>query len=205
MINAENNRMKIPIHFLVSCLIQIIYFLVPLSAASQEKFEKESRLKPSEVPAEAMAFIEDLDLPLKVRWYLEEGLQTRSVEAKFKYKKAWYSVEFDTLGAIEDVEVEVKPGKLPSPVLDAVVKQLKEDCSAYRINKTQIQYLGEKEALKSIIRTSKVGENVTTNFELVVRCSNDKGVNLFEYLFDASGEVLSLARIIFKNSSHLEY
>jgi hypothetical protein len=197
--------MKSPIPLVFKFLLAAGFFVHPFIGSAQEKYEKESRLKPSEVPAEAMAFIEDLDLPVKVRWYLEEGLQTRSVEAKFKFQKAWYSVEFDTLGAIEDVEVEVKPGKLPSPVLDAVAKRLKEDCSGYRINKTQIQYLGEKEALKSIIRTSKVGEDVTTNYELIVRCSNDKGVNLFEYLFDASGEVLSLARIIFKNSSHLEY
>lgn len=197
--------MNIPISFVMRILLGVFFLLPPLTGNAQEKSEKESRLNPAEVPALAMEFMESLELPVKVRWYLEEGLSTRSVESKFKYKKARYSVEFDTLGMIEDVEVEVKPNTLPPAVMEAVANQLQKDCSQYKINKIQVQYLGDEEALKNIILSSKVDEDLTTNFELVVRCTQDKEVDLYEYLFDASGAVLSVSKIVFKNSSHLEY
>jgi hypothetical protein len=175
------------------------------SGRAQEKFEKESRIKATEVPKKALHFIATLELPVKVKWYLEEGLERQSIESKFKYQGARYSVEFDTLGNIEDVELEVKPKELPSAAMDAIAARLKEDCSAYKITKVQLQYLGEEEALKQVIRSAKVGEGVTTNVELVINCRNDQGKNLYEYLFDASGKVLSVSKIVFKNSSHLEY
>jgi hypothetical protein len=183
----------------------LICFWIHQPILAQEKFEKESRLKPSEVPGNALDFMNTLDLGVKIKWYWEEGLDRTSVEAKFKQRRKSFSVEFDTLGQIEDVEVEVGSKEIPKAVSDAIAIRLKEDCQRYRLEKIQIQYIGRDDLLGELIQFSETADELLINYELVVRCQNEQGVNLYEYLFDSNGKVLSMAKIIFKNSSHLEY
>ena len=90
--------------------------LLPIAVNGQVKYEQESRLRVEEVPLAARAFIQQVDTGRKVKWYYEENLEGNSVEAKFKRNCQRYSVEFDTLGNIQDVEIEVKPQAL-SPAL----------------------------------------------------------------------------------------
>ncbi|MEZ4934623.1 MAG: hypothetical protein R2788_21160 [Saprospiraceae bacterium] len=75
---------------------------------AQVKYEKESRLKEKDVPSIALDFIDSLAVKKKVRWYLEEGFNRTSVEAKFKMDNRKYSIEFDTIGNLEDIEIQVK-------------------------------------------------------------------------------------------------
>src|SRR5690606_41633459 len=65
---------------------------------AQQKYEKESRLNRNNVPAIAFNFIDSLNLKNRVKWYLEESLENKSVEAKFKKSGKKHSVEFDILG-----------------------------------------------------------------------------------------------------------
>ena len=86
----------------------ILFFIVISSVSAQLKYEKESRLAVEEVPEQARNFINTITTSNKVKWYLEEGLDRSSIEAKFEYKDHKYSVEFDSIGILEDVEVQVK-------------------------------------------------------------------------------------------------
>ncbi|SRX75489.1 hypothetical protein [Aequorivita antarctica] len=54
------------------------------SSFAQKKFEKENCLKQNDVPLNPLNFIDSLSFNDKVKWYLEEGLEKKSIEAKFK-------------------------------------------------------------------------------------------------------------------------
>lgn len=171
---------------------------------SQGKYEKESVVKADEVPIKASHFIDSLKLLKSVKWFYEEGLNSHSYEAKFKHEKRNYSVEFDTLGNVEDVEVLVDPDELSKKISDAINAHLNNHCDKFKIVKIQIQYSGKATDLIRFIQGGDA-DGITRKYELVVRCKSEKEVDLYEFLFDHEGDFLSKSLIILNNSSHLEY
>jgi hypothetical protein len=186
-------------------LILLIFFSVSNNLFAQDKFEKESRIKPEDVPTRALVFIDSLSLKSKVKWYKEEGLNKESIEAKFKLDKVMHSVEFDTLGMIEDVEIDVNWKDMESHLKDSIFFQLKVDCSSHKIIKVQRQLIGSENDLLTLLKSGNFLENLKIKYEIIIRCKHQNEVNLFEYLFNNEGKLISKSKIIFKNSSHLEY
>lgn len=186
-------------------LILLILFSISTILFAQDKFEKESRIQPKDVPPRALLFIDSLNLKTKIKWYKEEGLDKESIEAKFKLNKAIHSVEFDTYGKIEDVEIIVNWEDLESDLKDSIFFQLNIDCLSHKIVKVQRQFLGSENELLFQIKNRDVFEPLKIRYEIIIRCKYEKKVDLFEYLFNYDGKLISRSRIIFKNSSHLEY
>ena len=172
---------------------------------AQQKYEKESRLGEADVPPLANSFIDSLAVPGKVKWYLEEGFDRKSIEAKFSFRNEKYSVEFDTLGRLEDIEIQQKWSDLAKPLRNTIATQLQEDCKNFKIQKVQIQYSGEQSILLSKIKTGQAIGDYTIRYEIIVKCAKAKEINLFEYLFSNQGQKLTASKIVFKNSSNLEY
>jgi len=182
-----------------------ILVLISNSLFAQEKFERESRIKEIEVPQKALQFIDSSYLKTKIRWYKEIGLKNVSFEAKFIQNRTAYSVEFDSLGFIEDIEVEVDWFDLEQAIKDMISSDLEKDCSKYKILKVQIQYSGNESELLRFITNQKLNLSLSKKYELIVRCKKQQETSLFEILFDHQGQPISNSKIVFKNSSHLEY
>ena len=180
-------------------------FSVSNNLIAQDKFEKESRIKPKDVPSKSLSFIDSLKLNTKVKWYQEDGLSKKSIEAKFKQNKIRYSVEFDSLGIIEDIEIGVNWGELDSSLIESISSQLKQNCSGYRIVKVQRQFTGSENDLSVLLKTGNIFDMLKIKYEIIVRCRKENKVNLFECLFTDKGKLISTSKIVFKNSSHLEY
>jgi hypothetical protein len=172
---------------------------------AQQKMEKESRITPRQVPGNAIQFIQSARIDCRIKWFLEKGIEKNSIEAKFKKDKTQYSIEFDTLGNIEDIEIEMRIGELPAILLDSIGHKLGRDCQKYRPVKVQIQYTGNEAALQAKMQSGTVTPDVHTRFEVVVNCRKSTGPELLEYLFSDKGETISVTQIIIKSSSNLEY
>ena len=166
------------------CLILIIALHCSNNLSAQKKFEKESRIREKDVPTKALEFIDSSDLKSKIKWYLEEGLNRKSIEAKFKRDKVRYSVEFDTLGNVEDIENEVSWEDLNSQLKDSISLHLKKDCLKHKIVKVQIQYSGSESGLFSKLKRNETNQYLTIKFEIIVKCNLQNKVELFEYLFN---------------------
>lgn len=190
---------------LTSIVLLLLFCAYSGTLSAQAKFEKESRIKYKDVPAAAIRFIDAVNDKCKLKWYKEESLTGQSIEAKFRRNDAKYSVEFDTLGKVADIEVTVDWEGLNNQLRNEMLSQLKSDCVDHQIVKVQKQYTGSESDLLSMLKSDTVSPSLTVKYELVVKCSRQKEVNLFEYLFNDSGKVISASKIIFKNSSHLEY
>lgn len=186
-------------------ILLFFFSLSCLNVLAQEKLEKESRLCAKHVNTDALNFIDSLELNTKVKWYKEEGIDKESIEAKFKLKSIRYSIEFDTLGKVEDIEVDIKWEDLDLSVKNKIEAYFQEDCLKFELSKIQIQYSGNPSALIYTFRNNKSTEEVIVKYEVVVKCKSKKGIHLFEYLFDDTGKLISKYRIRFNNSSHLEY
>lgn len=191
--------------YIYTCVTILLVLFASADLFAQEKFEKESRIKQRDVPQKALEFIDSVNVKAKLKWYVEEGMNRRSIEAKFGQNKKRYSIEFDTLGHVEDVEIELLQNELTTAINDAINNQLKKDCLKYKIEKIQVQYSGTEQALLAKLKNRPTSEKLIVKYEVVVKCTSKNKVELLEYLFNDTGTVLSTSTIVFKNSSHLEY
>ena len=172
---------------------------------AQVKFEREYRLALSAVPAPAKAMVEDMGLSRKVRWYKEESQRGHSIEAKAKAYGKQYSVEFDTLGLIEDVEVSMDWEAVPQKARKAITLYLSGTYEKHRIEKVQIQFTGPKHALVHQVTTQSRHAETTVKYEVVLKAKADKTHAMYEYLFSEDGKVLGRAKVVFRNTDNLEY
>ncbi len=172
---------------------------------AQKKFERETRLRENDVPAAALSFIQATDPQERIRWYYEENLEGNSVEAKFKRESARYSVEFDTLGNIQDVEIEISPDELESSLKDEVDDNLTEQFTKYKWQKLQRQYTGSVTQLQSLLRGEQELSGLTIRYELELKGTKERHTALYEITFDEAGLITRQRQIIFKNANHLEY
>lgn len=187
-------------------IIFLLLLICPKLANSQQKYEKESRLKDKDIPVLAFNLIGKLEQTNKVKWYIEEGLEGKSIEAKFKQNKKEYSVEFDTTGNIQDIEIEIKWQDIELDLHKKIEASLGDICTKYKVYKTQIQYSGNLSDLTPILNGEENTKQSITKFELIAKCvSKDKKTEQFEYLFSNEGVLIKASQIIFKNSSNLEF
>ncbi|XOV68628.1 MAG: hypothetical protein ACFHU9_05495 [Fluviicola sp.] len=186
-------------HFI---FIMVIAFS-PANVCAQQKYEKESRLKQDQVPQEAIDLVDSVQTRNKVKWYLDEGLEMTTVEAKFFFNGQRHSVEFDTTGHLIDIEIEVPYKSLSEDVQTAISEHLSTYFKRHTIRKVQIQHSG---AVAQVLHSVKTVEKTCTiRYELVVKGKKEDQMFLYEFLFDATGAFISVDQIILSNASNIEY
>ncbi|MCR9174085.1 MAG: hypothetical protein NXI10_16405 [bacterium] len=189
---------------LLSFYILLFIVTTPFSFLAQEKLEMESRLNNEEVPESALLYVDSISPKNKVKWYLDESINFYTYEAKFVHRSKRHSVEFDSLGNLQDVEVEVEFESLPSDACSVISDYLKNDNQRYKIKKVQIQYSGTPDAVLDAVNDEDSNKHFV-RYELVVKCKKDDEVHLYEYLFDADGRFMSIAKILPLKASNIEY
>jgi len=194
--SANYNRIVFCVFFL---------FFVHLQLGAQYKYEKECRVKPENVPPLALDFIKTIPLKAKVKWYREEGYSGITYEAKFRFRKRKLSIEFDSTGVLEDVEIEVNPESIDTNIIKQMNWQLNRDCVSCYWHKVQLQFTGNTSELRNVVTQDQVTK-LAPSFELVVICKQDSSSEVFmEYVFNPEGRFMGKSEILLRNSSHLEY
>ncbi|WP_299337432.1 hypothetical protein [uncultured Psychroserpens sp.] len=180
---------------LVSTIFGFFFFV---SLTAQTKNEKELRIDISNFPEHAQSILRTLPEKAKrVKFYKETDSIKESFESKFKYKHHWHSVEFDSDGNLEDIEVNIKKKQIPNPVLDAINMHLKNNSDKYDIIKIQEQYvyeakISEAELLSAVLEKR---EKMASNYEIMIALKKDKIWNLREITFNSQGHFLSTRNI----------
>lgn len=172
---------------------------------SQKKFETEMRIDKKSVPESAQTFVKELNFSSKIKWYQEFGLLSYSYEAKTKFKGKKYSIEFDSKGKLEDVEIVISKDEINLATLKKIESKFSQDLSKYRIRKIQIQYSGNNKAIREKIVKDTNSKDLTTNYEIVVSAKVKKKFKKFEYLFNSSGEYIQRKIVVLINTDNLEY
>lgn len=174
-------------------------------AFAQQKFEKEYRLKTAEVPLLARQFVDSLDFDRRVKWYMEISQDGKSVEAKSKRNGQRHSIEFDSTGILQDVEIEVRFGTIPEKLRETITQNLDVELDRFRITKTQEQLTGARKDLLTYLKGGSDETGLTTRYEAIVRGTKDGERNEFEYTFSLSGEIEKSSKVVFRNTDNLVY
>ncbi|MDD4108082.1 MAG: hypothetical protein PHH93_05115 [Prolixibacteraceae bacterium] len=182
-----------------------LFFILQINASAQQKFERESRLKPDNVPPEALQFIKAVEMNTRWKWYFEENLEGNSVEAKTKYNGRRYSVEFDTTGIIQDIEVETKWQEMDEHIRSNISESLDSLFTRHNIIKIQIQYSAEKPVLLAILNNKAEFSESRIQYEIEVKGKETGRPKLYELTFTELGKLTDISEIIFRNTDNLEY
>lgn len=102
---------------LITSIVFILLIISTHHLCAQQKYEKESRLKEKNIPLKARDFIGSLSVTGSIRWYLEEGLDRKSIEAKFKLngqsadiKEFYLKISNEYLNSLQngDYDIEIR-------------------------------------------------------------------------------------------------
>lgn len=159
--------------------------------ALSPKVEREVSIKQRDVPQPAKDWLVDTFEDIKrPNWYKEFNEIGYSYEAKFKLKKHFYSVKFDSLGIILDVEIELKLSELSEELQLALKDYFTANYETYQINKIQIQYTGLPDDLEDFFDEDEK-EGITTRYEIEYRGKVDSNKDeIWEALFTEKGKFI---------------
>ena len=191
--------MKLTTRFLCfSCL----YFNF---AFTQVKYEKEYRINNNKIPENIKSYLNTINFKNKIKWYKDEALNKYTYEAKTRHNNLNFSIEFDSLGIIEDVEFEIEWKNIPKLAKKNIEIYLDRTYQKKKIIKVQIQFTGKPENLINVIKDIKLKNRLTRKYEIVLKGKENKKFQMMEYLFSNEGKFEDKAIIIMKNTDNLEY
>ncbi len=176
--------------------------------ASQTKNESEQRIKLSEFPKKAQDVIEALPSNSKrIKFYKETDGGKESFEAKFKYNKRYYSLEFSKEGDIEDIEVITKLKHIKQTSKHQLVKYFEASFDKYKIIKIQEQFIFKKNNAESKFVEEVLTKdiNLSPNFEIIAEVKNESKRNIREFTFDSKGKFLNFRILNPTSYEHVLY
>jgi hypothetical protein len=165
----------------------------------------ESRIKAEEAPLKAREFIKRCGLKDKINWYLEKSQQGKSYEAKTSLRNRSFSIEFDTLGNVQDVESTIPFKSLNEPLKNTIEKKFNALFVKYKIKKNQIQWQGDEDVLIELITTGKTEQPYSLSYEIELKAKKEDFMKYYQVLFNEHGEVLEELEIIQSRSENLEF
>ena len=183
--------------------LTLALLMVGPAAFSQHKIEREYAIKTSQVPEQALKFVNQSFNKNRIRWYAEESQKGRSIEAKVKQDGTIYSVEFDEDGNLQDIEMLIAFNSLAEDLRKAMMKTLEADFTRIKIHKVQRQWTGPAATLQQLLNKKSPGGKYTTRYELVIRGTKGKSTSDHEVLLDEKGTLINQSKIIQKDSPHL--
>ncbi|MFD2561401.1 hypothetical protein [Aquimarina rubra] len=193
--------------FYSNSIIWIFCFSIcfSISGYSQNKLEREFRIKSSDVPTLALDFMNQGPFDKKIKWYAEESQNGKSIEAKTCYKNIKYSIEFDTNGKPQDVEQKVSFASIPESLRKQIKSSLDSVFVKSKIKKIQKQWVGSRSALISLINQKTTPQSYDLNYEFIVRGKKDKQYTNYELLYNKKGVLLQILKIVSANTDNLIY
>ena len=115
-----------------------------------------------------------------------------------------YSIEFDTLGQLEDVERRIPWKTVPAATQVQITTELDSLYRRYRLIKVQEQWTGARASLLALCRGEEPPGPYETRYEIVLK-GKTENMQWYEYLFNEDGQVERVSRIVFRNTDNLDF
>jgi len=178
---------------------------IACSAQASQNYDRDIRIKSMPSLPGIANFMESCGLQGNVKWYKEIGADGVFYEGKTKYNGVLYSVEFDTLGEVKDVEKTVSFETLPLHVYEEIQAYLSEQFTKFWIKETQLQWSGDNAVLIALIQQGKSALPHITHYELIVKGKLNAGRKHYELVFDDHGKLIERSEIPLRNTDHLDF
>lgn len=186
----------------------IFYILTINFCFSQVKNEREERIERSNFPKIAQHYFDKFIGESKyLKFYKETDGKKISYEAKLKINGRHYSVEFDTEGKLEDVEIIIKERHIAKEARQKINYYLSKQYKKSRLLKIQKQYINDcKLTDKAFI--AQIIENPGPNYihyEIIAEVITKDERLLKELTFTDKGRFIGERVVTFSSYDHALY
>ena len=182
----------------------LLFLTASAVLTAQEKQEQERRIAQKAVPEAASAWLAEVFEEInRVKWYAEETSGRRSVEAKFKYERRHYSVEFSPTGELEDVEIEVKLRQIPDSIQQRLTSTF-QTLPKFKLRRIQEQWQGNTEGIKAALE-GNLPEEVLVLYEIEFSAKMDGHYRIWEGTFNTEGLLLDYRQVVLRPTTNLNY
>jgi hypothetical protein len=200
----DRNFVNNPKHMQKLIVFMVVAFSPFLLMAQQHiKIEREKKISAEEFPDAAMQLIRPLlENARAAKFYQETNQDGINYEAKLKYDKRFYSIEFDSLQQLKDVE-ELLDWKKASDIPRAILQQeLDEKFRKVKVTRIQKQYIlkSSVKQLQSLPPSEEVIVSLNYEIEVEGEMHQKNALQFYELLFDEHGKLLQ-QRVILKNTT----
>lgn len=188
--------------------IAICFMCMNQLVLSQTKNEQEVRIAFFELPKHAQEIIEPFSSSTKrLRFYKETDQDKKSFEAKFKYQKKHYSVEFSPDGILEDIEIITKLKNIEPAIRAQINKYFKKEFDKHKLIKIQKQFVYSKNGEESDFVNSILSNTtkIAPNFEIIAEVKTNKERTIREFTFNSDGTFLSERTLAPTSYEHVLY
>lgn len=156
------------------------------------------------MPSPAKVWLSDAFEKLrKPKWYLEYSQSGIAYEAKFLWEKYFYSVKFDSLGSLQDVEIEIEQTEISKEAWVGIERYFAGEFKEVSIQKIQRQLIGKESDLEDFFDEDQ-RDGVTIRYEIVFQGKNEAW-HLWEVLFDEVGSLISIIKVQQRPLDNLVY
>ncbi|WP_439152919.1 hypothetical protein [Winogradskyella sp.] len=174
----------------------------------QTKKEKEERIKLSEFPVLAQSVVELLPQKCKrLKFYKETDGNKQSFEAKFKYKREYYSIEFAKNGIVEDIEVITKFKSIGDSIEKHIKGYFKASFVKYKVIKIQQQFVYSKDldTVEFVRNVISKNSKIYPKFEIIAEVKTENERTIREFTFNKSGAFISFRFLNTTSYEHVLY
>ena len=174
--------------------------------AQGKKMEREKRIRKEEIPAVALTLLNNpLGKARKVKYFLGTDGDNKSFEIKFLLHRNQYSVEFDSEGRLEDVEVLISFGKLNKDIRKNVTDHLGQ-YDNFKVKKTQKQFSSQSQTAEEVIKMALEDLPAeTVRYEMIVETKAGSTWTTYEMLLDDQGNFISQKEVIGRLEDNILY
>lgn len=186
----------------------LLSVLLAGSLHGQIKTEYEQRISMDSFPQQARIVLSTLPKGIKKqRFFKELSADKISYEAKFKYDKKYFSIEFSETGVLEDVEVNIKEQSIPTELRTTMNAHFKSNYKKYRWLKIQEQFIYTGQLPEGeFIRTVLQGNCTKAPFyEIITEVKKNRSYLLMEYNFNDEGQKITEKLIDPESYAHVLY
>ncbi len=182
-----------------------ILAILSFSISAQTKMEKEYRVKQDKVPENAQKWIiQNFPEAKKVKWYQEISNGKTTFEAKLQWNKTPYSVEFDSVGTIEDVEMTIDFEEIELTTRKTIEQYFLGNYKKHKVLKVQKQFTGNLSQFRQYLENPNQ-TGITTNYEVEFQGITPESNELYEALFNQSGQLIQRKTIKTEANINLDF
>lgn len=183
-------------------LFFLLLFLSKLSA--QVKYEREVRLRPTEIPVRAFDFSDELSFEYAYRWYRNLNQADTTYEMRTRHLKTNYCVVFNSNGTVECVKKEISWKKIPRKSQDSISAFLSKTYRRHKVHRVQEQISGSNRDLIEALE-GKGRSAIKSDYVLQIKANDGVSFKKIEFLFSADGSILGKTIINERDKANLEY
>ncbi|MEN8789691.1 MAG: hypothetical protein ABF295_09270 [Flavobacteriaceae bacterium] len=188
----------------------VLALLLPLVLVSysQDKYEREHRIKKNQFPTVARNFIDkNIKDYRKIKYYRETDSAEIRYTARFKVDRLRYGVSFNQQGNVHGIEIQIKEVDIPDESLSQILQFLDSTFNNYRMRRIQQLYpVKQGEPVAIILKNAFQNLLIPSlQYKMTIAGKRSKGFKDYEVFFDAEGQFLKLKESLPANYDHVLY